>query len=282
MRAWVAAIVIGVVACVPREDGPSAKSKPCPTPAEPSRQATVIGTIGALHLAESQYPLTRIGDVIVAHKPDLVLLGVGVDAYRDDRLEDASFEMTYARFVAKQHGADVEAVDWLPGEPPRLEPVEPWDAESIARREEEILRAPTLFTFEQANGSALAQKLLLAQASESRYHAGSAASARRRGWITSLVESAVSRHEHPRRVLAVVDVKDRPLVDAVLYELGYATRTPVEVLGAANEVMAGDLPPEVLAEWKRERLRSEGAQARVLDVAIEKRGGCCVSPASLR
>src|SRR5690606_16661107 len=89
------------------------KAPPCPPPPEPARLSVVVGTIGKMHMVESRYGLARLGDVIAAFKPDLVLLGARVDAFREDRLEDASFEMTYVHQLAKARGIPVEPIDWF-------------------------------------------------------------------------------------------------------------------------------------------------------------------------
>src|SRR4051812_8332827 len=83
--------------CDPEDRVPakSPKAKPCPPPPEPAYQAEVVGTIGKYHLVESRYPLSRLGDAFAAFKPDLVLVAVRVDPFREGHLEDASFEMTY-------------------------------------------------------------------------------------------------------------------------------------------------------------------------------------------
>ncbi len=298
MKRLAVLILALLAACEPPDKPPkSPKEKPCPPPPEPDRVAVVVGTIGKLHMVESQYGLSRLGDVLTAFKPDLVLVQVRVDPYREGRLEDASFEMTYASWLAKQHGAAVEPIDWFREEdrgaaPP---PVEPWDASEIAKREAEILAEPPLFTFEQANGADTFQRVLHAELAEARYRGGDALATRRRAWIETLAASAVQRHGYPKRVLAYVDVFDRPAVDLVLHGVGYTSRGPIEVVEKAKEKMIGDLSPEVLDDYKkqlervRERLgHAKGAERavlaereRVLDVVVEKRGACCVPQAAL-
>ncbi|NVL67784.1 hypothetical protein, partial [Escherichia coli] len=88
---------IGALGCEPSERVPARgpKAPPCPPPPEPAYQATVVGTIGKMHMVESRYPLSKLGDVLATFKPDLVLVGVRVDPFREGHLEDAPFEMTY-------------------------------------------------------------------------------------------------------------------------------------------------------------------------------------------
>jgi hypothetical protein len=95
------------------------------------------------------------------------------------------------------------------------------------------------------------------------------------------------------KVLAVVDVFDRPAIDAVLDGLGYSSRTPVDMLAKSAEALgSGDLPGDLVTTWRTESERAKARaakaaapeektfweeRARVLDVAVEKKGGCCVT-----
>lgn len=275
-----------------------AKAPRCPRPPEPERVSVVVGTIGKMHMVESRYGLARLGDVMAAFKPDLVLLGVRVEAFREDRLEDASFEMTYVRQLAKAKGIPVEPIDWF-REEDLIAPapaVEPYDVAEIERRETEVLRAPRLYTFEQANGAELGERILLATAAAARHRAGDALATRRRAWIEHLAADAVMRHNKPRRVLAFVDVLDRPAVDLVLRGVGYEARTPVDVIAEAKEVLASAEPSSELVDaWRAQLARakaraekSSGAEktfweerARVLEVVVEKKAACCVTQALL-
>lgn len=244
-RIAIAACAVIAIACEPREEAPPKHVEKCPPPPEPAYVATVVGTIGKLHLVESRYPLSRIGDVLTAAKPELVLIGA-----IQDHEDAASFEMTYARFVAKEHGAALESIDWGSTLPRKL---------------------PS-FTFEQANGDELARKMIASTDAEG---------APRGAKITNRIAEAIEHQMRPKRVVAVVNVTDRPLVDSVLHELGYATRSPVEIVNGSKEMMAGDVPPEIVAEWSRARATADGDRAKVLDLAIEKRGACCVAQSAL-
>lgn len=291
--------VLGVLALAACEPQPprSPKPRPCPPPPEPARSAAVVGTIGKLHLVESRYPLSRLGDVLAAFKPDLVLLGARVDAYRDDRLEDASFEMTYVSHLAKLHGVPVEPVDWRRDDELGAAPAppDPWDVAPVAEREAQVLRQAPVYTFEEANGDALEERVFFAWKAEARHRGGDPRAARRHAWLQHLAASAVDRHGRPKRVLAFVDVLDRGHVDAALRMLDYAPRSPVEIVAKAKETMAGDVPPEVLRDWSAQLARARaraaaaegpekdlwGERARVLDLAVERRAACCVSRAAL-
>ena len=172
------------------------KPPPCPPPPEPELQPVVVGTIGKMHLVESRYELSRLGDVFAAFKPDLVFVAVRGDALREDRLEDASFEMSYARHLAKARGVPVEPIDWFREDdlvaPPAA--LEPYAVTEIERREAQLLRAPRLYTFEQANGAELHEKVLLAIGAAARHRGGDPLASRRRAWIQHLTADAVNRH----------------------------------------------------------------------------------------
>ncbi|MBX3191016.1 MAG: hypothetical protein KF819_28730 [Labilithrix sp.] len=303
MRKSLAALAIlatlATAACEPlsRQPTKTGKCPPCPPPPEPEHQAAVVGTIGKMHMVESRYPLSKLGEVLASFKPDLVLIAVRVDPFRAHQLEDASFEMTYVHHLARQRGISVEPVDWFREEdfgaaPP---PAEPWDVSEIAKREADVLAQPRLFTFDQANGAELEQRVLLALAAEARHRGGNPVAARRQGWLQQLTASAVARHERPKRVLAYVDVFDRPVVDMALHAVGYATKPPLDIQAAAKEAMIDGVPPDVIAELKsqleRARARAEKAKGpekafwadreRVLDVVVEKRASCCVTQTAL-
>lgn len=289
-----------VSGCEPSERVPARgpKAPPCPPPPEPAYQATVVGTVGKMHMVESRYPISKLGDVLASFKPDLVLVAVRVDPYREGHLEDASFEMTYVTALAKQHGVAVEPIDWFRehdlGAPPA--PVEPWDEAEIARKEAEVLVAPQLYNFDVANGTELAEKVLLATDAEARHRSGNPLLSRRHAWMQQLAGSAVQRNGRPKRVLAYVDVLDRPTVDLLLHGVGYTMREPAAVIAKSKEEIIADIPPDVMNEWRaqlqRSRSRLESAKTpgekafwadrqRTLQVVVDKHAACCVTQAAL-
>ncbi len=298
----IASVLLAALAACAIACGPDAherpKAPPCPAPPEPALQSVVVGTIGKLHMVESRYALSRLGDVFAAFKPDLVLVGARVDAFREDQLEEASFEMTYVQHLAKARGVPVEPIDWWREADlaAPASPVEPYDVAEIEKREAAVLHAPRLYTFEQANSAELGEKILLATAAAARYRGGDPLGARRRAWIQHLAADAVGRHGKPKRVLAFVDVLDRPAVDLVLRGVGYDGKTAVDVVAKSKEVLAGgDIPGEVLDRYRAQlgRARERAAKttdaekafwedrARVLDVVVEKKAACCVTQAML-
>lgn len=293
-RLLLAAALLLLAGCPHRADEKPATPK-CPPPPEPDHQAVVVGTIGRYHLVESRYPLAKLAETMAVFKPDLVLVAVRVDPFREDKLEDASFEMTYVRMLAKARGVAIEPIDWWReadlGAP--SPPVEPADEVEIERRETEVLRASRLLTFEQANGAELGERILLAQNAALRHRAGDPVVMRRRAWMQQLAADAALRHGKPKKVLAFVDVHDRPNVEGVLSGLGYVARTPVDVLKTATEALAaGDIPIDLVSTWRVESLNAKNRadkattpaekdfwleRAKVFEVAVDKKGGCCVT-----
>lgn len=297
-RLLVGILLVASAACVPPEEKPrSPKPKPCPPPPEPALQAVVVGTIGKLHMVENRYGLSRLGDVISTFKPDLVLVAVRPEPFHQDRLEDASFEMTYVKGVAKTHGIPVEPIDWYReqeiGAPPAA--LDPFDVTEIARRETAVLNEPPLYTFEQANGDELMQKIFLATTAETRHRGGNPLASRRRAWIQHLVVDAVTRFSKPKKVAAFVHVFDRPTVDLALHAAGYTPKNPVDVVSKAKEVMMTDVPADILRDYQSQagRARERAAKAtgpekafwadraRLLDIVVEKKATCCVTQSAL-
>jgi hypothetical protein len=289
-----------VAGCDPSERVPAKepKPRPCPPPPEPTYQATVVGTIGKMHMVESRYPLSKLGDVLASFKPDLVLVAVRVDPYREGHLEDASFEMTYITNLARQHGAAVEPIDWFReqdlGAPPAA--VEPWDEAEIAKREAEVLASPKLYNFDVANGNELAEKVLLATDAEARHRSGNPIVSRRHAWMQQLAGSAVSRNGRPKRVLAYVDVLDRPIVDHLLHGVGYTMKEPTAVVAKSKDEIIADIPADVMNDWRAqlgragariESAKTPGEKAfwadrqRTLAVVVDKKAACCVPQLSL-
>jgi len=273
------------------------KAPPCPPPPTPEHQAVVVGTIGKWHLGESRYAITRLGEVFAAFKPDLILIGARVEAYRADHLEDASFEMTLVSSLAKARAIPVEPIDWF-READLVAPLAPVDDKSVtddlANRETAVLRMPKVFTFEQANGDELAEKILLAQATSTRLRAGDPLESRRRGWLTHLTADAARRHGKPKRILAFVDILDRPVVDLALRGVGYESSTPVAMLAKSKEALltGSDVPPDVLSAYKDQLSRAQEnigkaktdperkfweQRTRILSVVVEKKAACCVT-----
>jgi hypothetical protein len=83
---------------------------------EPDLVAIVVGTTGRDELLKDGYSLTKIADIIDVFKPDMLLIQIRADAYKQQHLEDASFEMTYVNAVAGTAGVDVEPIDWFKDE----------------------------------------------------------------------------------------------------------------------------------------------------------------------
>jgi hypothetical protein len=293
-----ATLVAGLVGCEGGGGRPMvAAAPPCPAPIESDKQVVVVGTIGKLHMAEAKYPLAKLGDVMSAFKPDLVLLGVRPDPFREGNYEDASFEMTYLAALAKNRAIPAEGIDWFREQDlaAPLPPIDPPTEAENARKGAEILARPKLYPFEQANGAELTEAIYLATASEQRYRSGNPLWSRRAAFIGHLAVDATIKHKKPKKVLAFVDVFDRPTVMLALGAVGYESRDPVVVSKQANEQMMSDLPPEVLSQYKNQlgRVREKIEKAKgpdkafwqerekILEVVVDKRAACCVPTTAL-
>lgn len=95
---------------------PSEVSSQPSTANEPDLIATVVGTVGRDHLLKDGYPLSKIADIIDTFKPDMILIPMRTDDYKQQHYEDASFEMTYVNAVAGTAGVDVEPIGWFKDE----------------------------------------------------------------------------------------------------------------------------------------------------------------------
>ena len=188
----------------------------------------------------------------------------------------------------------MEPIDWFReqdlGAPPT--PADPWDAAEIAKREAAVLDEPRLYTFDQANAAELEQRILLATDAEARNRSGNPLGSRRHAWMQHLAGSAVQRHGRPKRVLAYVDVLDRPAVDLLLHGVGYTMKDPVAMVAKSKEEMIADIPADVMNDWKsqleRAHANAESAKTvtektfwtgrqRALRIVVDKRARCCVT-----
>ena len=289
--AWLAAS-----ACTPTQTHTSSPSEPSRvTVVEPELQAMVVGTIDKDHLTQAQYPFSKLGDVFDAYKPDLVLIQIRPDAYKDGKMEDAPLEMTYMHVVSGSRGTDVEAIDWFKdsdyGAPPPAP--DPSDVEAY-KSEAGWLDAMQPYSFEQANTRETSLKILDAMTATERYLKGNPLWARRVAWIGYLAEEAVKRRK-AHKILAYVNILLRPYVEMRMMALGAVLREPPDVVNKAGESReTGTVPAIVVSEWQRslDRLRDKLprrgperaqilAKIAVLEVAVTKQGVCCVSPSLL-
>ncbi len=280
-------------ACTPTQTHTSSPSEPSRvTVPEPDLQAMVVGTIDKDHLTQGGYPLSKLGDVFDAYKPDLVLVQIRPEAYKDNKLEDGPFEMAYVNTIAGSRGIDVEPIDYYKdadygASPPAADPAE---ADQY-KMEAGWLDSLSPYTFEQANTRETSLKILDATNASNRFLKGNPVWSRRVAWITHNAAEAVKKRKS-KKVLAFVNILLRPYVEMRLLANGAVLREPVDVVNKAGESReSGSVPQPVVVEWQRglDRLRDKLprrgperapilAKIAILEAAVNKQGACCVSP----
>ena len=278
---------------LPEESGKKAKA-PCPVcPPEPPTKAMVLATIHEFHLAQAGFPFSRLGDVMDAYRPDMVLVDTPQDALKGTHPEDASIELEYIKHVAGTRATDLMAVG-----PDREETVmavkpEKGDEDALAR-DAGWLSEPSAnnMTFEQANGVEGSLKILNALSARVRYLKGDPDWSRREAWLEQQVDKVII-DKQPKRVLVVVDPVNRAQLEAHLFERGMGIVNPVKVVNDSKEKRdEAAVPTVVLSAWHehlskvQDRLhRLRPGQDRswleykvnVLQLAIDKHGSCCVT-----
>ena len=280
-------------ACTPTQTHTSSPSEPSRvTVPEPELQAMVVGTIDKDHLTQGGYPLSKLGDVFDAFKPDLVLVQIRPDAYKDNKLEDGPFEMAYVNTVAGSRGIDVEPIDYYKDSDYGASPPAPDPSEADQyKMEAGWLDSLSPYTFEQANTRETSLKILDATNASMRFLKGNPVWSRRVAWITHNAAEAVKKRK-AKKVLAFVNILLRPYVEMRLMSTGAVLREPVEVVNKSGESReVGTVPQPVVVEWQRglDRLRDKLprrgpertpilAKIAILEAAVNKQGACCVAP----
>lgn len=281
-----------VSACTPTQTHTSSPSEP-PRVAvvEPDFQAMVVGTIDKDHMTQGGYPLSKLGDVFDAYKPDLVLIQLRPEAFKDSKFEDGPFEMTYVDVVAGSRGIDVEPIDYYKDSDYGALPPAPDPSEADQYKlEAGWLDSLSPYTFEQANTRETSLKILDATMASERFLKGNPVWARRVAWVTHNAAEAVKKRK-AHKVLAFVNILLRPYVEMRLMAGGAVLREPVDVVNKSGESReAGTVPQPVVVEWQhgldrlRDNLPRRGpertpmlAKIAILEAAVNKQGACCVS-----
>ncbi len=275
---------LGFGACVPPEPAhPSKAERPCVT--EPEEQAMVLATIGDLHLSTPAYPLSRVGDAMDAFRPDAVLFDVAPTALRGDREVEAPVELAYVAHVAGTRGSDVFGVGQRPVGGPEGDRDPSADAD-----------AGPAATFDSLNGAAAARRVDEAQNARARRPQGDPGWARDEAWLEHETDAAIDVKK-PKRVLVLTGALHRAAMESHLRSRGYLVKDPVAVLaGSKVERDPARAPDAVLAAWTRQlaTVRAEAAReapvhdrawlawrAAVLELALRRSGGCCVTAGEL-
>lgn len=241
-------------------------------------EVMVVGTEHGGHVTEPGYPMSTLGSILEAYRPDLVLVEIRPEAFAAGRYEDGPIEMSYVTLVAKKHGVAVEPIDWWRdmdlGKKP---PVFDRDGDELFEHDfgKEAEALDRYGTFEELNSPERARRWLAMRNAQTRLGAGEGVTwARRQAWFHHLAREAIAKHR-ARRVLAFVGFAHRPELEAYLVENGMHAHNP-RVLPRKEATV----PPEVVTFWREgaERLRkTKGFEKKAAswERAIQLRGGCC-------
>jgi hypothetical protein len=267
----------------------------------PPFEAAVVGTIHKAHLLQRDYPLAVLGELLEAYQPDLVLVEIRPRPFAQGRFEDGPFEMAYVTHLARERRITVVPIDrWsvrdLRRRPPRVHPADREALDAVVAPLMSAFRWPPTFT--DVHSKRFTRSFLHALGARARFDAGNAAWNARQAWFHAQATEAILRLR-PRRVLAFVGAEHRPELLGHLWQLGAELSDPVRLLGQ-RRVAPGDLagqaaPASVVALWQAgvERLRAQAPLARghlrralreklrYLEVAVEQKGRCCVTPEAL-
>jgi len=259
--------------------------------------AMVLATIHEYHLSTSGYPFSKLGDAMDAFRPDLVLIDAPPEILKEGKPEEASVEVEYIKYVAGTRAGDVEPIDTNRVDPPILPAAEKED-EGTLQRDTSILDSLDTMSFEQANSQEAGLKILGALGAKARFQKGNPDFNRREAWLEHAIDEVVARKK-PKRVLAVVDVVNRPSIEGHFFTMGAGVKNPVDLVKVAKETREeGAVPSLVVKAWSQQldRLRDRTSRMRkdspekqwllqqmaILQVAVDKQGACCVSPERLR
>ncbi|MBI5536746.1 MAG: hypothetical protein HY898_28760 [Deltaproteobacteria bacterium] len=272
-----------------------------PTPAAPhpddaaATEVMVISTIHKGHLVQKEYPLGMLHNALVRYKPDLVLVEIRPETFATRHYEDGPFEMTYVTHWATAQGAAVEPIDWWREQDMESAPAMTPEEERALEAELAAMPEPPWPGFRLANQAserARGMKVLNAQA---RYAGGNAVWNRRQAWFNHRAVSAIERH-HARRALAFVGFNHGTELESYLRAMGLRVRDPLTLEAMDPAASNEPAPDAVVSAWREGlgRIRDNAeaatgesklrmrAKARYFEIAVERRGTCCVPESELK
>ncbi len=262
-------------------------------PPEPPNKGMVLASIHEFHLANSGFPFSRLGDVLDAYRPDMILVDTPPEALKGEHPEDASIELEYIKYVASTRSTELVSIAPDREDTPIAPKPEKGDEDALAR-EAGFLSDPQAnnLTFEQANGVEGTLKLDAALNARKRYLVGDPDFVRREAWLEHTVDKVLT-DKQPKRVLVVVDPINRAPLEAHLYLRGLGMANPVKVVAQSKEKRdESAVPSTVLSAWterlnalqnRLHRLRPGADRSwleykvNVFQIAVDKHGSCCVS-----
>jgi hypothetical protein len=280
-------------ACTLPEERQKPKAPVVVCPPEPPNKGMVLATIHEFHLANASFPFSRLGDVMDAYRPDMILIDTPADTLKGEHPEDASIELEYIKYVASTRSTDLVSIAPDREDAP-LSPKPAKGDEDALAREAGFLSDPQAsnMTFEQSNGLDGAHKVDAALNARKRYLFGDPDWVRREAWLEHTVDKILD-DKQPKRVLIIVDPVNRVPLEAHLYERGLGMSNPVKVVAQSKEKRdENSVPSAVLSAWSEHlgalqsrlhRLRPGADRSwleykvNVFQIAVDKHGGCCVT-----
>ena len=85
---------------------------PARAPSSGGAEVMVVGTEHGGHVTTPGYPMSKLGALIDAYKPDLVLVEIRPAPFAMGHYEDGPIEMSYVTLHAKSRGIAVAPIDW--------------------------------------------------------------------------------------------------------------------------------------------------------------------------
>ena len=242
-----------------------------------------------MHMVESRYPLSKLGDVLAAFKPDLVLVAVRVDAVPRGPPR--------GRLVRDDVRGEPRQAARRLGRADRLVPRAGPRRRRRARRA--VGRGGDRAEGGRRSSAAAALHVRAGERRRARRRRCSSRPAPRRAiapairWPRAVTHGSStsprapsSRHGRPKRVLAYVDVLDRPAVDlAARTASATRRRSPRDRHRKAKEEMIGDIPPDVMGDVEGRSSSARAPRSTSAKTAPRRRSGAtgsarCRSPST--
>jgi len=285
--------VVMLAGCTLPEERQKPKAPVVTCPPEPPVKGMVLATIHEFHLANAGFPFSRLGDVLDAYRPDMILVDTPAATLRGEHPEDASIELEYIKYIASTRATDLVSIAPDREDSPLSPQVDKGDEDALARAAG-FLNDPQAnnLTFEQSNGADGSRKIAAALNARERYLQGDPDDVRREAWLEHSVDKVLDEKQ-PKRVLVIVDPINRALLEAHLYERGLGMVNPVKAVSQSKEKRdETSVPSGVLSVWNERlnalqdrlhRLRPGVDRSwleyrvNVFQIAVDKHGSCCVS-----
>ncbi len=282
-----------VVGCASGSGNVQRAGAPAPSPG--TFEAVVVGTIHRSHLVEPGYSLSQLAALIEGYKPDLVLVEIRPEPFRQGHLEDGPFEMTYVTWLAQSQGIVVQPIDWFRDDEVGRDAEPDPGAQPAFERELKALepRMKWPLTFEEAHSPEQDATLLMTLNLQARYLGGNGTWNQRQAWFHHQAIEAI-RQRGAHRVMAFVGAFHRPELARHLAEQGGAIRNPRTI--PLPRLGPGKVPEPVVKLWldgvgRMKALAASApgklaesllSKALYFQVAADRGGECCVDPRAFK